>query len=251
MRARTLPTLPGIESAWAHPYPVTPWSPVIYADGGGDDGGDGGDDKGGKDDAGKSDKGDQGADDKADKGSSDAEKWKAQSRKHEQRAKENADAARELAELKAANATDSEKAVSEAVKKAVAEERTRGADKLARQVFLAGAAGRIKDAADVVEDVNLSKFIDANGDVDEDGLAKLIDRLAPKSDTDNGGDGEGDGDQGGGDQGGGGDTRRRTRGGGYQGTRQRGGSGSNGGGSSLAEGAELYKTLLGGGANKT
>lgn len=236
-----LRTLPGIESAWARPYPITPWSPVFYADGGGDGGGD---DKGGKDDAGKTDKGDQGDDDKTDKGSSEAEKWKAQSRKHEQRAKENADAARELAELKAANATDSEKLVAEAVKTAVAEERSKGAAKLARQVFLAGAAGRLDSAADVVEDVNLSKYIDANGDVDEDGLAKLIDRLAPKPGTGDSDGGDGD------DQGGGSDTRRRARGSGYQGTRQRGSGGSNGGGSSLAEGAELYKTLLGGG-NKT
>ncbi|MYT60148.1 hypothetical protein GTW29_26130 [Streptomyces sp. SID7834] len=239
MRARTLPALPGIQSAWAHPYPSHPFSPVFYADG---DGGEG-DGKGGKPDADdKGSKGD-GTDEKPDtgKGDSDAEKWKAQSRKHEARAKENAEAARELAELKAANASDSEKAIAEAVKKAVAEERSNGASKLARQVFLAGAAGRLENPADVVEDVNLQKYIDANGDVDEDGLAKLIDRLAPKP-------GKGDGDSGDGDQDGGGDTRRRTRGTGYQGTRQRGSSGSNGGGSSLAEGRELYKSLLG---NKT
>lgn len=236
MRARTLPTLSGIRSGWLHLYPSTPFSP-FHADGG--EGGGEGDDKGGK--PGADDKGGKGdgADDKSDtgKGDSEAEKWKAQSRKHEARAKENADAVRELAELKAANATDSEKAIAEAVKSAVAEERSKGAAKLARQVFLAGAAGRLENPADVVEDVNLSKYIDANGDVDEDGLAKLIDRLAPK--------GKGDGDGGdGGDQGGGGDTRRRTRGG-YQGTRQRGSGNNNGGGSSLAEGRELYKSLLG------
>ncbi|MFF2189247.1 hypothetical protein [Streptomyces sp. NPDC058155] len=238
MRARTLPSLPGITSAWAHPYPTHPFSPVFYADG--DDKGDGkGDDKGGKSDADKDGKDTDDTKPDTGKGDADAEKWKAQSRKHEARAKENADAARELAELKAANATDSEKAISEAVKKAVAEERSRGAAALARQVFLAGASGRLENAADVVEDVNLSKYIDANGDVDEDGLAKLIDRLAPKkSDTDD--DGEGDGD---GDQGDGRDTRRRTRG--HQGTRRRGGGdGKNGG--SVAEGRELYKSLLGG-----
>ncbi|WP_329032253.1 hypothetical protein OIE71_04735 [Streptomyces sp. NBC_01725] len=243
MRARTLPSLPGVTSAWAHPYPVTPWSPVFYADGdeGDKDGkGDGKSDKDTKDDK---DTGDSKSD-KDDKGSSEVEKWKAQSRKHEARAKENAEKARELEELKAANATDSEKAINEAVKKAVAEERSRGAAVLARQVFLAGAAGRLENAADVVEDVNLSKYIDANGDVDEDGLAKLIDRLAPKkSDTDD--DGEVDGDS---DQDGGRDTRRRTRG--HQGTRRRGGGdGKNGG--SVAEGRELYKSLLGGGDTKT
>ncbi|EFE74569.1 hypothetical protein K7395_24750 [Streptomyces filamentosus] len=235
MRARTLPTLPGIRSGWLHLYPSTPFSP-FHADGG--EGGEG-DGKGGKPEA--DDKGGkgEGADDKSDTGDSEAEKHKALSRKWEARAKENAAKAKELDELKAANATETEKAIAEAVKSAVAEERSAGAAKLARQVFLAGAAGRLESPADVVEDVNLSKYIDANGDVDEDGLAKLIDRLAPKSK----GDGEGsEGD--GGDQGGGGDTRRRTRGTGYQGTRQRNGGGSGG---SVAEGRDLYKQLLGGG----
>lgn len=244
MRARTLPTLPGIESAWAHPYPTHPFSPVFYADG--DDKGGDGDGKGGKSDADKDGKGDGTDDTKPDTGKggdSDVEKWKAQSRKHEARAKENADAARELAELKAANATDSEKAIADAVKKAVAEERSRGAAALARQVFLAGASGRLDNPADVVEDVNLSKYIDANGDVDEDGLSKLIDRLAPKKGD---GTGDGDGDQDG-DEDGGGDTRRR-RGAGYQGTRRRGGGGKGG---TLAEGADMFKTLLGGGDSKT
>ncbi|EST22778.1 hypothetical protein [Streptomyces niveus] len=241
MRA-TLRPLPGIRSAgWTHPYPSHPFSPTFYADGGDDDKGDDkggktGDDKGGKD---------GGTDDKPDtgKGDSEAEKWKAQSRKHEQRAKENAEAARELAELKAANATDSEKAIAEAVKKAVAEERSAGAAKLARQVFLAGAAGRFEDPGAVVEELNLSKYIDANGDVDEDGLGKLIDRLAPKKPGTGDGDGGDSGDQDGSDKG------RRTRGG-YQGTRRRG-SGDDKNGGSLDEGRDLYRSLLGGGDNKT
>lgn len=237
MRARTLPTLPGIESAWSHPYPTHLFSPVFY-----EDGGDQGDGKGGKSDADKDGKGSGTDDTKPDtgKGDSEVEKWKAQSRKHEERAKANAAAAKELEELKAANASDSERAVAEAVKKAVAEERSAGAAKLARQVFLAAAAGRLDNPSDVIEDVNLSRYIDANGDVDEDGLAKLIDRLAPKKNAGDG-DGSGDGDD---DQDGDRDTRRR-RGAGYQGTRRRSGDGGKGGG--IDAGRELYKSLLGGG----
>ncbi|MFI5808984.1 hypothetical protein [Streptomyces sp. NPDC051561] len=235
MRAARRRPLPAVQSAgWTHPYPVTPWSPVFYADG---DGGTG-DDKGGKDT--EANKGGD-PDEKPDTGGdTEVEKWKRLARKHEQRAKDNADAARERDELRSATATDQEKAVAEAVKSAVADERSKGAAKLARQVFLANAAGRLDAPADVVEDVNLSKYIDANGDVDEDGLAKLIDRLAPKK-PDTGDQGDDDGDQDGGR-----DTRRRTRGSGYQGTRRRESSGTGG---SIAEGAELYKQLLGG--NKT
>ncbi|MCZ1009912.1 hypothetical protein [Streptomyces lydicus] len=182
MRTRTLPTLPGIEAAagWTHPYPTGLFSPFFYKDGG-DSGGDETDD--GSDD----DQDDDAGDDKPDKGDdgkdwkSEAEKWKAQSRKHEARARENANAAKERDQLRREGLPEQERKIEEAVGKALAEERAKNGGKLARQAFLAAAKGLIPNAGDVADDVNLSRYVTDEGDVDEDGLAELVKRLAPKA----------------------------------------------------------------------
>ncbi|MFJ9468335.1 hypothetical protein [Streptomyces caniferus] len=181
MRKRTLPTLPGIESVagWTHPYPTGLFSPFYYkdgGDGGGDDDGDGTDDNQDGADDDKPDKGDDGKDWK-----SEAEKWQALARKHETRAKENAAAAKEAARLKREGMPEQERKVDEAVAKALAEERSKNGSKLARQAFLAAAKGLIPNAGDVADDVNLSRYVNDEGEVDEDGLAELVKRLAPKS----------------------------------------------------------------------
>ncbi|MEV3855059.1 hypothetical protein AB0J38_12120 [Streptomyces sp. NPDC050095] len=180
MRTRTLP---GIESVtgWTHPYPLDSWSPFFYADGG-----DGTRDGGSADeddqdaDGGESDKDD--ADDSTD-WKSEAEKWKAQARKHEARAKENAGAAKERDRLRLEGLPEQERKVDEAVAKALAEERAKSGTKLARQAFLAAAKGVIENAGDVADDVNLGRYVNDDGEVDEEGLAELVKRLAPKSST--------------------------------------------------------------------
>lgn len=196
MRTRTLPrhisrTLPR-HTAWAHPYTGLPAAFLLYADGGDGDGGDGGAGDGdGKGADGKSDK-DNGGKGDGDGDTTDwkveAEKHKALSRKHEDRAKANANAAKELAELKRQGMSDTEKIADEAAAKARVEERTRLSGKLARQGFIAAAAGRMDNAGAVADDINLAKYVGEDGEIDEKGLAELVDRLAPmKSDKGNGG----------------------------------------------------------------
>ncbi|MEV8124104.1 hypothetical protein AB0P07_08315 [Streptomyces sp. NPDC085944] len=155
----------------------------------------------------------------------------AASRKWETRAKKNSSAAEELARLKREGMSETEAAVAAAR----AEERVKGGERIARSAFLAAAKGRIPDPKEVVEDINLRKYVDDDGEVDDDAIAKLVDKLAPeRSDTD---DEDDDQDER--------DTRRRRRTGrGYQGAR-------NGSGRSkdtkrgAPNGAELFKELLG------
>jgi hypothetical protein len=115
---------------WQHPVTGRVWP---YVAGGSDDGGtsggdDGGTDKGAGDDKGGEDTAtggdsttgdekhdDTGSDDPA-KTAADRDKWKAIARQHEKRAKDNADAAKRLAELEDADKTAVEKA-SEALAK--------------------------------------------------------------------------------------------------------------------------------------
>ena len=187
MRARTFARQQTANAAagWAHPAEAGLFSPVWYADGGDTDSGQ-------ADDARKDDKPDTGGTStdpgKADKSSEDgkdwkaeAEKWQGLARKHEQRAKDNATAAKERDELRKQSMSDQERAVEEASAKARTEERVRLAGRLARQGFLAAAAGRIPHAASVADDLNLARFVGEDGEIDESGLAELVDRLAPKA----------------------------------------------------------------------
>lgn len=202
MRTRTLPKLPGIESVagWTHPYPTNPFSPFLYADGGDGKDGDGdGDDTDDQDDTDGDDKPDKGkGDDDGKDWKAEAEKWKVQARKHETRAKENAGAAKERDQLRRDGLPEQERKIEEAVGKALAEERAANGGKLARQAFLAAAKGLIPNAGDVADDVNLSRYVNDDGEVDEDGLTELVKRLAPKaSDTDDDEDGDAGGRSGG------------------------------------------------------
>ncbi|SFK73289.1 hypothetical protein [Streptomyces pini] len=176
---------------------------------------------------------DKGKDDDEPDHKAEAEKWKAQARKHEQRAKANAAAAKELAKLKREGMSEVEKRIDEAVAAARAEERVKAGVRVARSAFLAAAKGRIPDPKEVVEDINLKKYVDEDGEADDEAIAKLVDKLAPaRSDTD-----DEDDDQDGRD------TRRRRRGSGYQGARN--GSGRSKSKRGAVSGDELFEELYG------
>ncbi|MFF1756136.1 hypothetical protein [Streptomyces sp. NPDC058266] len=247
MRTRTLPRharTGQLALGWRKPrhgedpdelYPV--W-PIL----GGAEDGDGGDQDGDESDT--DDDGDQ--DDDADEGDgkadhkAEAEKWRALAKKHEARAKANAGSAKELARLKREGMSEADKKVDEAVAAAVAQERVKSGERVARSAFLAAASGRIENAKDVADDVNLRRYVDDEGEVDEDAIGELVDRLAPKSGKD-----KNDEDD---DREGGRDTRRRRGRGFDQGARRSSGKGSGGG---VAAGRELYRELLGKGADKS
>jgi hypothetical protein len=181
------------------------------------------------------DKGDDGDDDKVDH-KAEAEKHKALSRKWEQRAKANAAAAKELAKLKREGMSDLEKKVDEAVSAARAEERVKAGERVARSAFLAAAKGRLDSPRDVADELNLRKYVDPEtGDVDDDAIAELVDKIAPKQSGTDGDDDDQDER----------DTRRRRRQGrGYQGARNGSGRSKDKRGSA-ADGAALYEELIG------
>lgn len=112
-------------------------------------------------------------------------KWKSESRKHETRAKENAKAAKELADLKASMMSEQEKAIANAVAEAQKGWKTEQGTKLAQAEFRALAAGRMDDErlGTLISGLNLSNFLNADGDPDADAIGSFLDGVAPKSQT--------------------------------------------------------------------
>ncbi len=115
--------------------------------------------------------------------------WKAKyeetlraSRKHEDRAKANATAARELETLKQQSMSDLEKAVAEAAGKAHAEGVASVNVKLV-DAYVVAAVARHKglDADAVLEVMDRSRFLDADGEPDKKAINTAVDRLAPKA----------------------------------------------------------------------
>jgi hypothetical protein len=121
-------------------------------------------------------------DPKPDKGDSkdltaELAKWKAMARKHEATAKANSDAAKKLADLEEAQKSDTEKAISEAEKRGKATASQEFGQELAKAKFEAIAAGRIPDVENVVEDLNLAKFLDENGRPDIEAITASVERF--------------------------------------------------------------------------
>lgn len=113
----------------------------------------------------------------AEKHAAELEKWKTQSRKQEERAKANAAAAKELEQLRASQMSEAEKVAVEAEKRGRSAALAEVGQRLVRAEFAARSQGRI--GADVLDDLNLAKFLTEDGDVDTAAIDKAVARLAP------------------------------------------------------------------------
>lgn len=117
----------------------------------------------------------------------EAEKWSALARKHEERAKTNATAAKELDKVRAAAMTETEKAVAAAKADGLTEAARAAAPRLVRAELRAAAAesGLSKDAlAGFLEYADLSKFVTETGEPDDKAIAAAVKRLGGGKPTD-------------------------------------------------------------------
>ena len=100
-----------------------------------------------------------------------------------------------LDDLEKASATDLEKAVAAAKDETRAEVARGFGEKLVRGVMKAQLEQSMKpaDAAAILDDLNLSKFVSDDGEIDEDAITKTVARLAPRGRMDLGQGSRGEG----------------------------------------------------------
>ncbi len=108
-------------------------------------------------------------------------KWKAEARKHETRAKENAKAVKELEALKASQMSETEKAIAEAVNKAKNDWKMESGSKLALTEFKAKASSRLEaskiDA--LLSGLNVNAFLDEEGEPNSVAIDAFLETFAP------------------------------------------------------------------------
>lgn len=104
----------------------------------------------------------------------EAEKWKALSRKHENA---NSQAMKELESIRTAQMTDSEKALAEAEKRGREAMMKELGAQIAEAKIRAAATGKVADVDALIELVDVSKFVTADG-VDDTAIAATIDRFS-------------------------------------------------------------------------
>jgi hypothetical protein len=123
------------------------------------------------------DTGDQGPD-----LASEVEKWKAQARKHEERAKANAKAAQELDEFRKQSMSETEKAIEEARTAGRQQALTEAGAKIAAAELRAAAAGRMtgEQVDTLVDGLNLARFVGDDGEVNRDAVVQFVDGIAPQ-----------------------------------------------------------------------
>lgn len=113
----------------------------------------------------------------------EAEKYKALSRKHEERAKANANAAKERDELRQASMSEQEKAVEAAKQEARTEVLAELGGELVDAAVRAAVAGRNIDADALLDGLDRARFITEDGKANTEAIAAWVDRIAPKSDA--------------------------------------------------------------------
>jgi hypothetical protein len=121
--------------------------------------------------------------------------WKYQSRKHENTVKARSDyddlktKAAEADRLRQERETENEKAIREAREQAAADERQRLAPSLVQSEFRAAAKGVLtaEQTAALIEDLDLTKYLTATGEVDTAKVEKKVTAFAPNGQQQGGG----------------------------------------------------------------
>ena len=108
----------------------------------------------------------------------EAEKWKALARKHETRSKENSAAAKQLEEQRQAAMTEHEKALAEAEKRGRQSALEQASHRIAAADIRAALSGVVNDPDSIIEDLNLTRYITDDGDVDAAKVKTLRDKYA-------------------------------------------------------------------------
>jgi hypothetical protein len=110
------------------------------------------------------------------------EKLKSASRKWEDRAKANSNAAKELETLRQASMTDQEQAVAKAAAEAEARVRAEVGSERVEDAVRAAVGARSVDVEALLEGMDRTRFLDDNHQPDRDAIAAWVDRIAPAQD---------------------------------------------------------------------
>lgn len=101
--------------------------------------------------------------------------WKAMARKHERDAKK---ATRELEQVRKANQTEQERAIEAAKDEGRKSALVDAGQRLAAAEIKAALSNVVPDPKAIVEDLNLAKYVNDDGEVDEDAVKALRDKYA-------------------------------------------------------------------------
>tara|TARA_R100001463_G_scaffold52934_4_gene103868 strand:- start:910 stop:1488 length:579 start_codon:yes stop_codon:yes gene_type:complete len=113
---------------------------------------------------------------------SEVEKWKSLSRKNEQQAKANAQAAKELEELKKSQLSETERLIESTKDETRLAVRMEFAEKLVDAELKSNLTGRVLEGNALLE-FNKTSFIDDEGNVDSEAIQTWVDEHSTKTDA--------------------------------------------------------------------